>query len=153
MRIVTTSDFIPLSSPYRTESRLIDRTMDVVRPATTSPQGNIEPSPTTTIRPVTVTSYNTMKMAVVSSISASISGMSASSVIPSPTPLSDKDSLEHNLNHVLESLFVEDLMTTTYNLNSILRDVGNQTVELEISEVYNNYNYICLSRLVSVALL
>ena len=115
-----------------TESR-----SDVVGPATASPQATIELSPTIATRQDTVTSksYYKMKMMVASttSINVGVSGMVAT---PSPAPSSDEDSLEHNLNHVLESLlFTENPNTTTNNLSSTLRGVGNQTVELEISEV------------------
>ena len=138
---VSTSDFITPFIPYTAEFSSIDKTTDV-RPARTSPLGSSEPSPTIATRPGTIIPYSTTKTAVVlvSSISASVSGMSAPSITPSPTPtpsaiMLHEDSLEHSLNHVLESLFEQDLSTTTYNLSSILRDVGNQTVELEISEV------------------
>ena len=132
LQLATMSDSVILSSPYGTESR-----SDVVEPATASPQATIEPSPTIATRQDTVTSksYYTMKMMVASttSINVSVSRMVAT---PTPAPSSNEDSLEHNLNHVLESLlFTENPNTTTNNLSSILRGVGNQTVELEISEV------------------
>jgi archaellum component FlaG (FlaF/FlaG flagellin family) len=101
--------------------------MDVVRPAITL----ISPSPQRT------TIEQSPTISTTTSISATITQTPLISTTPSPTPLTD----EHSLDRVLESLFIEsdNLIATTYNLSFILRGVGqNQTVELEISEVYLN---------------
>ena len=43
--------------------------------------------------------------------------------------------LQFEILNLLESIDMQKLVVTVYNLSSILRDVGNQTVGLEFSEV------------------
>ena len=45
------------------------------------------------------------------------------------------ENLERQLLRLLELLDRQELVVSVYNLSSILKDVGNRTVELEISEV------------------
>ena len=56
---------------------------------------------------------------------------------PSPpsTMSTFEESLEHRLSDLLESLVMQNLTISTYILSSILRDVGDQIVELDISKV------------------
>ena len=120
LRMVTSSDSAILSNPFITKSLSTDGTMDVVRTVTTSPQGTTELPPTMT------------------RISGMILHTLPISPTPSPTPLTNNEEiLDHNIDRVLESLSirVDDLFNTTYNLSFALRGAGNQTVELEISEV------------------
>ena len=52
----------------------------------------------------------------------------------------DRDNMSsticHQLFDLLKSVDMQELVVTAYNLSSILRDVGNQIVGLEFSEVY-----------------
>ena len=116
LRMVTSSDSAILSNPFITKSSSTDGTMDVVRTVTISPQGTTELPPTMT------------------KISGTILYTLPISPTPSPTPLTNdsEEILEYNIDRVLES---DDLFITTYNLGLALRGAGNQTVELEISEV------------------
>ena len=117
LRMVTSSDSV---IPFVTKSLSTDGTMDVVRTVTTSPQGTTELSPTIT------------------RISGMILHTLPISPTPSPIPLTNNEEiLEYNIDRVLESLSirVDDLFNTAYNLSFALRGAGNQTVELEISEV------------------
>ena len=45
------------------------------------------------------------------------------------------ENFERQLLRLLELLDRQELVVSVYNLSSILKDVGNRTVELEISEV------------------
>ena len=58
-----------------------------------------------------------------------------------PTPPTSS-TMKDNLFHVQESWVMKNLIATTYNLSSILREVKDRTVELKISEVCL---YLCTS--------
>lgn len=49
---------------------------------------------------------------------------------------------ERQLFQLLEILDMQELVVSTSNLSSIRRDVGNQTVALEITEVYDYYAWL-----------